>query len=109
VQIKVGVLGLLTEAGVYIGLERGYFREEGLELDLIPFARSAEQMVALGTGELQFGVGAPDVSLFNSVARDVEVKLVSPNGVSNDDGNDPAGSWCARTWSTAGGTGTPKI
>jgi NitT/TauT family transport system substrate-binding protein len=85
VQVKVGVLGLLTEAGIYIGLEKGYFREEGLELELIHFARAAEQMVPLGTGEMHFGVGAPDASLFNSVARDVEIKLVAPNGVSNDD------------------------
>ncbi len=85
VKVKVGVLGLLTEAGIYIALDKGYFREEGLELDIVPFARSAEQMVPLGTGELHFGVGAPDASLFNSVARDVGIKLVSPNGVSNQD------------------------
>jgi NitT/TauT family transport system substrate-binding protein len=85
VAVKVGVLGLLTEAGIYIALEKGYFREEGLEIETVPFARAAEQMVPLGTGELHFGVGAPDASLFNSVARGVEIKLVSPNGVSNDD------------------------
>src|SRR5262249_49304383 len=44
VNLKVGVLGLLTEAGMYIALEKGYFREEGLELELVPFARAAEQM-----------------------------------------------------------------
>jgi NitT/TauT family transport system substrate-binding protein len=85
VPVKVGVLGLLTEAGIYIALEKGYFREEGLEIETIQFARSAEQMVPLGTGEMHFGVGAPDASLFNSVSRDIGIKLVAPNGVSNDD------------------------
>ncbi|HEY7061486.1 MAG TPA: ABC transporter substrate-binding protein [Chloroflexota bacterium] len=85
VHVKVGVLGLLTEAGIYIAEERGYFREEGLDIETIPFGRAAEQMAPLGTGELNFGVGAPDASLFNSVARDVGIKLVSPNGVSNQD------------------------
>ncbi len=85
VRVRAGTLGLLTEAGLYIAYERGYFREEGLDVELVRFARGAEQTPALATGELHFGVGAPDASLFNAAARGVGLKIVSPNAVSNDD------------------------
>jgi NitT/TauT family transport system substrate-binding protein len=79
------MLALFTEAGMFIAQERGYFREEGLDVDLVRFARGGEQTAPLATGGLEFGVGAPDSSLFNAAARDVPLKLVSPNAVSNRD------------------------
>jgi NitT/TauT family transport system substrate-binding protein len=85
VKVRAGTLGLLTEAGIFIAQERGYFRDEGLDVELIQFARGAEQTAPLATGGLDFGVGAPDSSLFNAAARDVGLKMVSPNAVSNQD------------------------
>jgi ABC-type nitrate/sulfonate/bicarbonate transport system substrate-binding protein len=92
VKVRAGMLALLTEAGIFIAQERGYFREEGLDVELIRFARGGEQTPLLATGGLDFGVGAPDSSLFNAAARDVPLKMVSPNAVSNRD--DSAG-WLA--------------
>src|SRR5438445_1346268 len=34
VHLKVGVNQTLSESGLYIGLEKGYFRDEGLEVEL---------------------------------------------------------------------------
>src|SRR5262249_12659542 len=44
VKIKTGVNGFALEAGHYIAQERGYFREEGLEVEFVPFARGIEQI-----------------------------------------------------------------
>src|SRR5690242_15450512 len=39
VKVKTGVNGFALEAGHYIAQERGYFREEGLDVEFVPFAR----------------------------------------------------------------------
>lgn len=79
--VKVGNLGIVPEAGIFIALERGYFRDEGLEIELVPFRSAADQMAALATGELQMGDGGPDPGLFNAAQRDIGVKIVGHNSL----------------------------
>ncbi|HEY7061493.1 MAG TPA: ABC transporter substrate-binding protein [Chloroflexota bacterium] len=87
VAVKVGGLGIAAEAGIYIAMGKGYFRDEGLDVEFIQFGRGAEQMPALATGELHFGSGAPDPSHFNAVARGIDVKIVGINDLVNQDYN----------------------
>jgi NitT/TauT family transport system substrate-binding protein len=77
VSVKVGVTGLSGEIGLYLAQERGYFRDEGLDVELVSMRGATEALAPLATGELQVGSGGPDPSLFNAVGRDVGVKLVS--------------------------------
>jgi NitT/TauT family transport system substrate-binding protein len=79
--VKVATLGIAPEAGMYIALDRGYFRDEGLEIELVPFQAGAEQLAALATGELHFGVGGPEPGLFNAAARGVDLRIVGHNSL----------------------------
>ena len=78
-RVRVGVIGIAAEAGIYIAYEKGYFTAEGLEVDLQPFRGGAEQIPLLATGQLNFGASGPEPSLFNAVMRDAEIKIVAPN------------------------------
>lgn len=52
----------LPFVAVYVAQERGYFREQGLELDIRHSAGSSEHVQLLATGRVQFSTGsAPDV------------------------------------------------
>src|SRR5262249_57370353 len=81
VAVKVGSIGLVGEAGFFTALERGYFRDEGLELELVPFRTTVDQVAPLATGELHFGAGAPDPSIFNAAQRDIGIKIVAYNAI----------------------------
>jgi NitT/TauT family transport system substrate-binding protein len=81
VKMKVAVIGIAPEAGIYVALERGYFEQEGIEVELIPVRSAAEQTALLATGELQVGVGGPDPSIFNAVQRDISVNIVGHNAM----------------------------
>jgi NitT/TauT family transport system substrate-binding protein len=85
VAVKVGSIGLAGEAGFFTALERGYFRDEGLELELVPFRGTVDQMAPLATGELHFGAGAPDPSIFNAALRDIAIKIVAYNAIIGQD------------------------
>src|SRR5690349_12901162 len=80
-NLKVGSLGLVGEAGVYDALAKGYFREEGLEVELLPFRTTNEMTAPLATGELGFASGPPDPSLFNAILRDVSLRIVGYNAI----------------------------
>jgi NitT/TauT family transport system substrate-binding protein len=76
-RVSVGVLGATSDAPVYIAQERGYFREQGLEVELIPFANSLDQPPLLSTGQLDVGGGAMSSALYNAMARGLAVKIVA--------------------------------
>src|SRR5918999_4811878 len=37
VTVKVGLLGSVSDAGVYVGDERGYYRQQGIEISYEPY------------------------------------------------------------------------
>jgi len=77
VQLRVGVIGLVGEVGMFVAQERGYFQDEGLEVELVPFRGVAEALPALASGQIALSGGAPDPSVFNAARRDIGVKMIS--------------------------------
>jgi NitT/TauT family transport system substrate-binding protein len=61
----------------FIADANGYFRDEGLQVDFVPFDAAAKMVPALGTGELAAGSGAVSAALYNAVERGVEMKVVA--------------------------------
>jgi NitT/TauT family transport system substrate-binding protein len=77
VKLRVGTIGLNGEIGMFVAQERGYYQDEGLEVEFVPFRSAAEALPALASGEVAVSGGAPDPSVFNAARRDVGVKLIS--------------------------------
>jgi NitT/TauT family transport system substrate-binding protein len=70
-----GVVG--THSGLYIAMERGYFQEEGIELETTRAPTFADELGPLAGGTLDAGyVPGADPGLFNALARGVGLRLV---------------------------------
>lgn len=78
--VKMGDLPAISNAGYYIAIEKGYFQEKGITVDLEPFASGGKMMAPLATGQLDVAVGAPSAGLFNSVAAGMNFKVVADKG-----------------------------
>jgi NitT/TauT family transport system substrate-binding protein len=94
VAIKMGGQGLIAELGIFDAIEQGYFREEGLEVELVPFRATGEQTAPLATGELSYASFAPDPSFFNAIARGIPLKVVGYNAIINP--RNDSGGWMVR-------------
>jgi NitT/TauT family transport system substrate-binding protein len=79
-RVRLGVVGGVSDAGFYVGLDKGYYREQGLEIETTPFDTAARMVVPLGAGQLDVGGGTHSVGLFNAVARGVSIKMVADKG-----------------------------
>jgi NitT/TauT family transport system substrate-binding protein len=62
---------------MYVAQERGYFAEQGIDLEMTSFDSGALLIPAVGAGQLEAGHGVPGPALFNALARDVNMKAVS--------------------------------
>lgn len=78
--VRVGVVGALADAGIFIALERGYFREQGLDVTLVPFDNVGAMIPAMSTRQIEVGGGSTAPGLFNAISRDVPLKIVADKG-----------------------------
>lgn len=78
--VRVGVLNTSGDIAVHIANEKGYFKQEGIDVELIVFDASAKMIPSLGVGDLDVGGGATAVSLFNAIDRKVGVRIVGDKG-----------------------------
>lgn len=79
--IKVGSSPVLSSAGIYLAKERGYFKEQGLEVEISDFGNSGAPMtMLLSKGELDVGAGNITAGLFNAIASGEQFKIVADKG-----------------------------
>ncbi len=79
-KLQVGLVGSVSDAAFFIANDRGYFREQGIELEISRFDSAARMVAPLGTGQLDIGGGAPSAGLLNAIARDIPLKIVADKG-----------------------------
>jgi NitT/TauT family transport system substrate-binding protein len=75
-EIRVGIVKTSSSGHVFVAGERGYFRDEGLEVSLVPFEASQPIAVAVVTGALDIGISALTAG-FYSLALQGELRLIA--------------------------------
>ncbi|WP_252927936.1 ABC transporter substrate-binding protein [Paracoccus sp. 08] len=75
-DINVGALRLASQAPTFIAYEKGYFEDEGLEVDLKFFEAANALSVAVAGGDIDYGITSITGSLFNLAERGV-VKVIA--------------------------------
>src|ERR687885_654673 len=76
VPVRMGTQTSVNDIAMWLGAERGYFREEGIDLDLVPFSHASEMVPSLATDQLEAGGVAYNPATINAVARGVPLKIV---------------------------------
>lgn len=78
--VKLGDLSAISNAAIYIAVERGFFKEQGVVTDITTFASAAKQVPALVAGELEVSVGSASAGLFNTIAQQASFRIVADKG-----------------------------
>jgi NitT/TauT family transport system substrate-binding protein len=76
-KVNVAVLNAVGDVGLFIAQERGYFRQEGLDVTLTHIDAAAKMIPLLGTGDLDVGGGATTAGLYNAAERKIDVRVVA--------------------------------
>ena len=79
-KVAVGTGGSASDAPFYIAYDKGFFKDEGLDVDLIVLDSGAKVIAPLGTGELDVGSGALSVGFWNALIRGVKFRIVADRG-----------------------------
>jgi NitT/TauT family transport system substrate-binding protein len=80
VPVRVGLLASISDSGVYIGLERGYYREQGIELNVETIPDPNTIVTLTSTNQLDVGGSGVTANPFQAAARGIPVKIVADKG-----------------------------
>jgi len=79
-QLSIGALGAVSDAGFFIGLERGYYAAAGIDIKFVPFDNGPAMIPAVSTGQLDAAGAASGSALFNALSRGLDLKMVADKG-----------------------------
>ena len=68
-SVRVGLMPVASNGAVFLAASRGYFKAEGLDVDLRGFASPEAVVQALAGGALDFGVAAFTATAFNLAGK----------------------------------------
>src|SRR4029079_12913721 len=78
--VKLASAGIASDIGFFLAHKKGYFRAEGLDVDLAQMANSPAMIGPLGRGQLDVGAGTVAASLYNAVAQKIAIRAVADKG-----------------------------
>lgn len=81
VTVKVGMKAVISDAGILIGMAKGYYQDLGIQIDPIQFSSGQEMINQLAAGQLDVGATVTASGLFNAMSRDIPVKIVADKGI----------------------------
>ena len=89
VRVRVIDAQVTTQLPVYLAYDRGYFKDEGLDVELVPLRETPAAVQAVATDQVQFALALPDPVVFNAIARGANLRIVASPTV-NGPGDRPA-------------------
>jgi NitT/TauT family transport system substrate-binding protein len=79
-RVKVGVLKLTSSAPIFVGVEKGFFKEAGTDPELVFFQAAVPIATALAAGQLDVGATGLTAALYNIVLGGEQVWIVADKG-----------------------------
>jgi NitT/TauT family transport system substrate-binding protein len=76
VKGKIGYMKIVDNASLFVAAEKGYFKKEGLELELVPMVGGAAIAPAVASGDLQLG-WTNVISLYQAHTGGFDFRLLS--------------------------------
>ena len=76
-RVKVGPAWSSSHLPLLFAIDRGYFRDEGLDVETIHFDSGAKMVAPLATGDLDVSGGALSAAFFNATERGIAIRVVA--------------------------------
>src|SRR5499433_4145986 len=73
---KLGYMKIVDNAALFVGMEKGFFKAEGLELETVPMAGGAVITQGIVSGDLQFG-WSNVISLYQAHVEGFDFKFIA--------------------------------
>ncbi|MCC6943673.1 MAG: ABC transporter substrate-binding protein [Thermomicrobiales bacterium] len=77
-NVRMGYVPVSIFAPVMIAQDKGYFAEEGINVELVPFPGGSDPVVLTATGDLDLSIAGAGPAFWNAVAQDLPITVIAP-------------------------------
>jgi NitT/TauT family transport system substrate-binding protein len=78
--VKVSVYQSVSDAGIYIAADKGYFAEQDIAIETVQLDSVSSVVTALASGQVDVAGGAPSAAIYNAVRQGIGIKIVADKG-----------------------------
>lgn len=79
-RVKIGILKLTASAPLFVGVEKGFFKEFGIDPELVFFQAAAPIATAVAAGQVDVGATGLTAALYNIVLGGEKLWIVADKG-----------------------------
>jgi NitT/TauT family transport system substrate-binding protein len=79
-SVRVGLNSVLSDIGVFMAMEGGYFESAGLDVELVTFNAAPQIIAPLSTNQIQISGLSSSPAFFNAVNRGIGIRFVADKG-----------------------------
>src|SRR6201996_1614051 len=79
-QVKVSVYQSVSDAGIYIAIDKGYFAEQDISVETIQLDSVSAVVTALASGQVDVAGGAPSAAIYNATRQGIGIRIVADKG-----------------------------
>src|SRR3954469_9404197 len=78
--VKIGSYVTVSDAGLFVAAEKGYFREQGIEPIFSRLDTGSVVMTSLASKDIDVAGGSPGAGIYNAARQGIDVKMVADKG-----------------------------
>lgn len=82
-QVRVGAFSSISDAGLYIAQEKGYFAEQNIDVTFVQVTGGGMMTSELANGNLDVSGGSPGAGIYNAVRQGIPLRVVADKGSSH--------------------------
>jgi NitT/TauT family transport system substrate-binding protein len=87
-RLRVAAPPHTTMAPLHLAIERGYFRNAGLDIEIVPLQRSSDALPVLAKGRLDAAIYSINPPLINAIAKGARIRIVASRNIALPDCGD---------------------
>lgn len=76
-QVRAGYIPIIIHSPIFVAMEKGYFKEQGIETVLTSFTGGTDILAQTASGNLDVGLTGLGSSTLNAFQRGLDIKIVS--------------------------------
>ena len=79
-KVRFASPGFLSDAGVFIAMDKGYFKEQAIDMEWVTIKTASDAPPLLARGDIEVAGGGSSAALYNAITRGIDLKIVADKG-----------------------------
>jgi NitT/TauT family transport system substrate-binding protein len=67
----------VSSSGIFIGVDKGYYKEQGLDIEIVPFSSAAEMIQPIAASQVDVANADTGAGIFNALGRGLPLRFVA--------------------------------